>query len=75
MEDVDSDTGRTGYLMTDGQFVYTSVVTLVNIKLLTSANTHTFYTFLFSLGSIASFILAYFLLSLMPSDILYKDFS
>ena len=75
MEAPDSRTGRTGYYLTDGQFIYMSVVTLVNIKILTSSHTYSFFSFFLTLGSIATFVLFFFFLNLWPSDDIYKEFN
>lgn len=40
------------------------VVTLVNIKILTSSNTFNFFTFFFSFGSIGAFVLFFYLMSM-----------
>eukprot|EP00347_Sterkiella_histriomuscorum_P005590 403356030 len=44
METINHNNGRTSELMVDGQFVYMGVVTLVNIKILSSANTQDFFS-------------------------------
>lgn len=76
MEIVNNDTGETlGSVMSDGQFVYTCIVTLVNLKILTNAHNFTFYNFFFSIGSILCFVLFYYLLTLWPGEILYMEFS
>jgi len=75
MEEPDSKSGRTGSYLTDGQFIYMSVVTLVNIKILTSTHTYSFFSFFLTLGSIATFILFYFILNLWPAEDIYMEFS
>lgn len=64
MEAMDADTGRNSELMVDGQFLYMGVVTLVNIKILSSGHTHTFFSFFFALGSIGAFVLFFYIMSL-----------
>jgi len=50
------------------------VVTLVNIKILTSYNTQTFWSFFFSIGSIVTFIIEFYIVNLFPSDDVYLEF-
>ena len=71
MEDVDGETGRNSSYIVDGQFVYMGVVTLVNIKILTSYNTQTFWSFFFSIGSIFIFVLEFYIVNLFPLDDVY----
>ncbi len=51
-----------------------SVVTLVNIKILTSTHTYSFWSFFLTIGSILVFVLFFFLLSLWPTDEIYMEF-
>ena len=75
MEDIDSDTGRSSTLMVDGQFVYFGVVTLVNIKVLTSSSNFTFYSFFFVGGSVLSFVLCFYILNLFTFTEIYLLFN
>jgi uncharacterized membrane protein YesL len=76
METINDENGRTSEIMIDGIFVYTGVVLLVNIKILTSTNNHTFFSFFFSIGSILFFILTFYIMNLLPMfPELYKIFS
>ena len=64
MEAISSHTGLvSGSVITDGTVTYTSVVILVNLKILTNANTFSFYNFFFSIGSIVYLILNLFVLN------------
>lgn len=74
LENEDPMTGKSSTLLIDGQIVYFGVVTLVNIKILTSTSNFTIYTFFFTIGSILSFVLAYYLLSLFQSQYLFSLF-
>ena len=74
MENEDPLTGKSSTLLIDGQVVYFGVVTLVNIKILTSTSNFTFYSFFFTLGSILTFVLAYYLLNLFQSQYLFSLF-
>lgn len=49
-----------------------SVVTLVNLKILTSSNTQSFWSLFFSILSILVFVFEFYLLNLWPSDDVYK---
>lgn len=49
-----------------------SVVTLVNLKILTSSNTWSFWLFLFTIASILVFVFEFYLLNLWPADDTYK---
>ncbi len=73
MEAVNNE-GKNQVLTIDGQTVYMGVVTLVNIKILTSTNTHTGWSLFFALGSISIFVLYYYLVNLIPSNEIYKAF-
>ena len=58
MEVISSRDGLvSGSVITDGTVTYTCVVILVNLKILTNANTFTFFNFFFSIGSIVYLIL------------------
>lgn len=72
MEDVNGYTGLTGSYLTDGQFVYMCVVTLVNLKILTNSNTQSFWSVFFSLLSILIFVFQFWLLNLWPADDVYQ---
>ena len=65
----------TGSVLTDGQFVYTCVVILVNVKILTNAHSFTFFNFFFSIGSIAYFFFEMWAVNMLPFDDLYEEFS
>lgn len=76
MENVDNNTGWSRGLVVDGEFVFMGVVFLVNIKILTSTNNFTFYSFFFSLGSIFVFLLFFYLMNLFTFfPDLYRTFS
>ena len=66
METINDSTGRTSELMIDGIFVYTGVVLLVNIKILTSTNNYTPFSFILTIGSILFFVLTFFVMNLLP---------
>eukprot|EP00347_Sterkiella_histriomuscorum_P021501 403333759 len=72
MEDVDGSNGKTGSYLTDGQFVYMSVVTLVNLKILNSSNTQSFWSFFFSIASILVFMIEFYILNLFSQDEVYQ---
>ena len=50
-----------------------SVVTLVNIKILTSSNTQSGWSLFFSIGSIVTFIIEFFIVNLFPTDDVYLE--
>lgn len=60
--------------MVDGQFVYMGVVTLVNVKILTSTHSYTFFSFFFAIGSILVYVLCFWLLNLWPSSDIFALF-
>jgi len=65
METINAKNGKTSSLHIDGTFVYLGVVLVVNIKLLTSTNNYTFFAFFFSLGSIAIFVVTFYVMNLL----------
>lgn len=48
----------------DGQLVYFGIVFLVNLKILWSSNNYSLYTFIFTIGSVLTFILAFWVVNL-----------
>lgn len=50
------------------------VVTLVNVKILTSTHSYTFWSFFLSSGSVLTYMLAFWLLNLWPSNELFETF-
>lgn len=74
MDWTSDDDGLLGSIYVDGQYVYLAVVTLVTIKILTSTNNHNIYMFLLCLASVLCFIVFYWIVNLIPSDELYKEF-
>lgn len=66
METINHLNGRTSELMIDGIFVYTGVVVVVNIKILTSTNNYTFVSFFLSIGSTLFFVLVFYVMNLLP---------
>jgi len=59
--------GKTGDMWLEGQFIYGAVVIMVNMRILQDTYSHTFISFLFTSGSIASFYLIYYLMSLITT--------
>jgi len=55
----------------EGNFAYTSVVIIANIKVLNSTNNHTGMEIFLSLGSIAFFLIVSTILNFIPSNDLY----
>lgn len=49
----------------DGQLVFIGVVTLVNLKILLSTSNYTFFTFFLTIGSVLTFILAFYIVNLL----------
>jgi hypothetical protein len=74
MDFTSDDDGLLGSLYVDGQYVYLAVVTLVNIKILTSTNNHNLIMFILCIGSILCYLIFYWLVNLVPSDPLYGEF-
>ena len=58
-----------------GTFVFFTVVTVANVKILMSTHLYTFWAFFFSIGSTLVCVLAWYLLNLWPSDQLFGTFS
>lgn len=54
---------------------YTSLVIIVNIKILTNANNFTFFNFFFSIGSIIYYFFNLPVLNVISWDYLYRDIS
>ena len=67
--------GRFSALEVDGQFVYMAVVTIVNVKILTSTNNHTFMSLFFSIGSILTYMLVFWIMNLFLANELYGLFN
>ena len=67
--------GNYSSIYVDGQFVYMAVVVMVNLKILTSTNTHSIYSFFFSIGSIVVYIVFYWALNEYPGLDIYLTFS
>jgi hypothetical protein len=74
MDITPDDNGELGSLYVDGQYVYLAVVTLVNIKILTSTNNHNVIMFILCVGSILTYLIFYFILNLYPPSELYGIF-
>lgn len=74
MATLDSDTGRNSTMLVDGQLVYLGVVTLVNIKVLTSTSNHTFFTFFFTFGSIMNYVICFYVINLIEASDIYMLF-
>ena len=76
MEVISSRDGLvSGSVITDGTVTYTCVVILVNLKILTNANTFTFFNYFFSIGSIVYLILNIWVLNYVSMDSLYREIS
>jgi hypothetical protein len=58
--------GNTGSFWLAGNFAYFGVVIVANIKVLTSTNNHSFFTFFFIFGSILLFFVVYLIESMIP---------
>lgn len=69
----DSD-GKYSAIEVDGQFVYMSVVTIANVKILTSTHTHTFISLFFSIGSTLMYMLCFWFLNLFVNNELFGLF-
>jgi hypothetical protein len=67
--------GFLGCYIDEGSFTYLAVVVLVNIKLVTSTNSHDGGVALTVTGSIVMFFLFFFGINLIPSSTIYKTFS
>jgi len=75
MENSSDKNGKLGDLLIDGQFVYMGVVTLVNVKVLTSTHSYTFFSFFFSIGSVFTYLLFFWVLNLFVENDLFALFS
>lgn len=61
----------------DGQLVFFSIVALVNFKILWSTNNYTFFSYFFTLGSIAAFLVFFWVINLFQfsaAQDIYKEF-
>lgn len=67
MQYADPDNGSASSELVEGQFVYLGVVTLANLKIVTSTSNFNFWTFFFSISQTLAFVLFFFLLNLIPS--------
>ena len=74
MASLDSETGRNSTILVDGQLVYMGIVTLVNIKILTSSSNFTFFTFFFCFGSITNYVLCFYVINLIEVSDIYMLF-
>lgn len=75
MDLTSDDEGMLGSLYVDGQYVYLTIVTLVNIKILTSTNNHNVFMFVLVFLSIFLYIVFFWAVTLVPSDELYGEFT
>ena len=76
MELIDPTKVGASDIMTEGQFVYLGVVTLVNSKILTSTSNFTGWSFFFTISQTMAFVVFFFILSIIPSyDNLYGIFN
>jgi len=60
-----------GSFWLEGNFVYTGVVLIANIKILNSTSNHTIYSFFFFFATILSFISVDFVLSEIKTNDIY----
>ncbi len=76
MEYIDLKKVGASDIMTEGQFVYLGVVTLVNAKILTSTSNFTWWSFFFTISQTLAFVVFFFILSSIKSyDGLYGVFN
>lgn len=68
--DAEDELGQQGTLLLDGQFCFLAVVTMVNIKVLTSTNTHTGWSLFFCFGCIGCYILFFYIINLIEDDVM-----
>ncbi len=74
MDMTSDDDGMLGSLYVDGQYVYLAVVTLVNIKILTSTNNHNVFSFVLVFASVFTYVVFYWAVTLVPSTDVYGEF-
>lgn len=67
MQYADPNNGSASSELVEGQFVYLGVVTLANLKVMTSTSNFNFWTFFFSGSQTLAFVLFFFLLNLIPN--------
>ena len=60
-----------GSMWLEGNFVYLGIVIIVNIKVLTSTNNHTFISLFFQVGSIVFFMISSWIMSYVKFSVLY----
>ena len=67
LEYADPSQGSSATELVQGQFVYMGVVTLANLKMLTSTSNFTIWTFVFSISQTLAYVIFLFGLNLIPS--------
>jgi magnesium-transporting ATPase (P-type) len=75
MEYADPNNGSSTSELVEGQFVYFGVVTLANLKILTSTSNFNFWTFFFSVSQTLAFVLFFFLENLIHDYSLFGLFA
>ena len=75
LENSPDKNGFLGCYVDEGSFTYLAVVVLVNIKLLTSTNSHDGGVLFLVTGSIVVFLAFFYGLNLIPSTTVYKTFT
>ena len=74
MQYADPSDGSASSELVEGQFVYLGVVTLANLKIVTSTSNFNIWTFVFSFSQTLAYIMMFFILNLIPSYQLYGLF-
>lgn len=57
-----------GSLFLDGTFMFQAIVVIVNVKIFISTTTHTIYSVLWQIGSIAIFYVAFYVMNKFPVE-------
>lgn len=66
--------GQTGHLMSTGMLVFTLVVIISNLKMLVFTKSHYNFTLFFIFGSIAFYVMSYYVFNLFSSLDSYNTF-